>query len=459
MKKIKNILLSIFAIVAVAVFTPNVNADGFETDFVDNIVVVKEEDNSKVAVKFTLKKGVALQDDKNSSIGVSLYYPIDSGENHIGNMGLKVIDGNAEFTTTEPENATQAYGQNLVVGATLASYYDFSNNAEVIEALNNGTLKMDISVNDENYNYEYINYDIKSNTILEVRKGHDYESELGDKLLPLYPNMMWGMGDGSIDESSTSANDFGFLLENKIDDKNYSYQKITIKNFKDKTFEQICAEIEEQLKTAEYNMSIYEEHTTIDSTVLENIKNSQKKTNITETIYDDTTGKATTLYTWTFDGSKITDTNLNLNLKINLGTSKSKETIDTLVPDKEKSMVIEFLHHGVLPTGTTVKVNVLGKYNNGDLVTLYYYNEETKTLEMVSKNLEVKDGFVELALEHCSEYVLAYQPELIVDNVAKEEEKSNNAQTSSMSVTKYASIGVISLIAGIYLVVSKKRTA
>ena len=111
-------------------------------------------------------------------------------------------------------------------------------------------------------------------------------------------------------------------------------------------------------------------------------------------------------------------------------------------------MVIEFLHHGVLPTGTTVKVNVLGKYNNGDLVTLYYYNEETKALEMVSKNLEVKDGFVELALEHCSEYVLA-----------KEEEKSNNAQTSSMSVTKYASIGVISLIAGIYLVVSKKRTA
>ena len=110
----------------------------------------------------------------------------------------------------------------------------------------------------------------------------------------------------------------------------------------------------------------------------------------------------------------------------------------------------------VLPTGTTVKVNVLGKYNNGDLVTLYYFNEETKALEMVGKNLEVKDGFVELALEHCSEYVLAYQPEVIKD---KEEEKTNNAQTSSMNVTKYASIGVISLIAGIYLVISKKRTA
>ena len=266
---------------------------------------------------------------------------------------------------------------------------------------------------------------------------------------------MWGMGDGSIDDKPST--DFSFSLENKIDDENYSYQKIIIKNFKDKTFEQICAEIDEQIKTAEFEMSIYEENTTIGNSVLESIKNSQKKTNISEYIYDDTTGKATTLYTWTFDGSKITDTNLNLNLKINIGSSKSKETIETLVPDKEKSMVIEFLHHGILPTGTTVKVNVLGKYKSGDLVTLYYYNEETGSLEMISKNLEVKDGFVELALEHCSEYVLTYQPELIVDNVAKEE--TNNAQTSSMNVTKYASVGVISLLITLYLIINKKKTA
>ena len=413
----------------------------------------------KYAIKFDLKKGISLEDNESSSIGVYWYYSKDGVNSYISNSGLKVIDGSAEFTTTEPENATGVYGQVLSVGDTLANYMDFTNNQEVIEAFNNGTLKIEISVNDGNYNYEYITYDIKNNTILKVDKGHDYESELGDKLSVIYPNMAWGMGDGPIDESSTNTNDFGFSLLTKINDDTYLSQNITIKNFKDKTFEQICAEIEEQLKTTEFNMSIYEEHTTIDSTVLENIKNSQKKTNITETIYDDVTGKATTLYTWTFDGSKITDTNLNLNLKINLGTSKSKETIETLVGDKEKSMVIEFLHHGVLPIGTTVKVNVLGKYNNGDLVTLYYFNEETKALEMVSKNLEVKDGFVELALEHCSEYVLAYQPELIVDNVAKEEEKTNNAQTSSMNVTKYASIGVISLIAGIYLVISKKRTA
>lgn len=451
MKKLKNILLSVFAIVAVAVLTPNVSAAEIESDYVSNIVVAKSEDNTKYATKFDLKKGISLEQGKNTNLSMNIVYD----NNSHGGYGAKIVNITGEFTATQLEG-TDIYGQVLTEGMTIASYFDFTSTPQYIEAIANNKAYLSISIDDGNYNYENITYDVKNNTIIKVDKGHDYEMELVDKLSAVYPNMAWGMGDGPIDESSINTNDFGFSLLTKINDDTYLSQNITIKNFKDKTFEQICAEIEEQLKTAEFNMSIYEENTTIDSTVLENIKNSQKKTNITETIYDDVTGKATTLYTWTFDGSKITDTNLNLNLKINLGTSKSKETIETLVPDKEKSMVIEFLHHGVLPTGTTVKVNVLGKYNNGDLVTLYYFNEETKALEMVGKNLEVKDGFVELALEHCSEYVLAYQPEVIKD---KEEEKTNNAQTSSMNVTKYASIGVISLIAGIYLVISKKRTA
>ena len=61
-------------------------------------------------------------------------------------------------------------------------------------------------------------------------------------------------------------------------------------------------------------------------------------------------------------------------------------------------------------------MNVKEKFINGTSLTLYYYNEDGK-LEEVSKNLEVKDGFVELGLEHCSEYVLV--------------ETSNNAQTGT----------------------------
>ena len=453
MKKLKNILLSVLAVLAVVVLPPNVNAEEITTDYVDNITVVKSDDNNKYAVKFTLKKGVSLLEGKNSYIGVSWYYEKDGMENHFHYPNVKIIDENTTFDTTEPDGLTSSYGKDLSIGTILAVYMDVTKTSAANEDFNTLPLKFQIVIQAENYDYEYVDYDVKNNTILKVKKGHNYESEAMDKIGQKY--QLGGYGNDSEEE----VKDLHFIILKDVSENEYLEQNIVINNYKDKTIEEIYAEIDEQLKTASYEMRIDEDNQTIGSNILETIKTSQKKANISETIYDAVANKFVTLYTWTLDGSKVTDTNLNLNLKVNLGTSKSKETIDTLVPDKEKSMVIEFLHHGVLPTGTTVKVNVLSKYNNGDLVTLYYYNEETKALEMVSKNLEVKDGFVELALEHCSEYVLAYQPELIVDNVAKEEEKTNNAQTSSMNVTKYASIGVISLIAGIYLVVSKKITA
>ena len=37
---------------------------------------------------------------------------------------------------------------------------------------------------------------------------------------------------------------------------------------------------------------------------------------------------------------------------------------------------------------------------------LYYYNEETKKVEFVEKNIKVKDGYAEFVINHCSEYFL-----------------------------------------------------
>ncbi len=98
MKKLKNILLSVLAIIAVAVFAPNVNATEVESDYVSNIVVAKSEDNTKYAIKFDLKKGISLEDNESSSIGVYWYYSKDGVNSYISNSGLKVIDGSAEFT-------------------------------------------------------------------------------------------------------------------------------------------------------------------------------------------------------------------------------------------------------------------------------------------------------------------------------------------------------------------------
>ena len=36
----------------------------------------------------------------------------------------------------------------------------------------------------------------------------------------------------------------------------------------------------------------------------------------------------------------------------------------------------------------------------------YYYNEETKKIEFIDKNIKVKDGYAEFVINHCSEYFL-----------------------------------------------------
>jgi hypothetical protein len=57
-----------------------------------------------------------------------------------------------------------------------------------------------------------------------------------------------------------------------------------------------------------------------------------------------------------------------------------------------------------------MNVYVGDKYKNGDVVYLYYYNEDTGKIEAVSESgLVVKAGYVEFTITHCSVYFLATQ--------------------------------------------------
>lgn len=154
-------------------------------------------------------------------------------------------------------------------------------------------------------------------------------------------------------------------------------------------------------------------------------------------------------YAWTFDGSKMTTNEIDVNLELVVG-AKDEVGINKLIPkNQEKPIILDFKHSGVLPGGTRVKVNVSDTYKDGDKVTLYYYNETTKKLEEKVTNMEVKDGFVEFSLEHCSTYTL------VRANTAP-----NNANTASMNVYLYSGIALVSLIGIVTLsVISKKKIA
>ncbi len=155
----------------------------------------------------------------------------------------------------------------------------------------------------------------------------------------------------------------------------------------------------------------------------------------------------TLLYMWSFDGSQITDDDLanfeDIKLGLTVGTSKSQDKINKLLLNPDKAVLLGFEHHGKLPKGTTVRVNVQGKYQNGDKVMLYYYNEETGKLEEAAKDIVVEDGMASFPLEHCSEYVLVPQ--------------DGNPQTSSINLMFYVGASLVAIAGLGYMIISKKR--
>jgi len=112
------------------------------------------------------------------------------------------------------------------------------------------------------------------------------------------------------------------------------------------------------------------------------------------------------LYSWSFQGNTITNTNLAIDLTITFNTDK-QQAIETLT-GQTNALYLSFAQHGALPGPAKITTYVGNSYKNGDILYLYYYNEETHNIELISgSGLTVKDGYVEYTITHCSVYFLS----------------------------------------------------
>lgn len=116
-------------------------------------------------------------------------------------------------------------------------------------------------------------------------------------------------------------------------------------------------------------------------------------------------------YTWQFEKTdefyaSISDNlEIDLNLRLNIDTmTKTTKEINERV-DQNKLIVI-FEHHGKLPEVATIRINVAQKFEDGEKLYLYYYNEDSGNIEYIDNKLKVKDGYVEFQIDHCSDYFL-----------------------------------------------------
>jgi hypothetical protein len=109
------------------------------------------------------------------------------------------------------------------------------------------------------------------------------------------------------------------------------------------------------------------------------------------------------MYMWTFNGMQI-KANEIMDFDVQFGSEKYDE-IRKLMNYRE-SVLLNLAHSGVIPEGLSLRVNVSSQYSDGSVLYLYYYNAETGKLEDESKEFTVNEGYVDLTLEHASQYVL-----------------------------------------------------
>lgn len=157
---------------------------------------------------------------------------------------------------------------------------------------------------------------------------------------------------------------------------------------------------------------------TLASDILQTAKDTGK--DITVAVKDE---KGTERYSWTFAGSElaasdneITDLNLSLKVERPVNNSELAKLLKQGTSngnDSSNSLVINFSHHGELPSPAKVKLYVgdMG-FTAGQTLYLYYYNSETGKLDTLpySSDYQVdSDGYVTISVVHCSEYVLLPQ--------------------------------------------------
>lgn len=114
-------------------------------------------------------------------------------------------------------------------------------------------------------------------------------------------------------------------------------------------------------------------------------------------------GTVGTAYTIQF--AKVENANVDFDLKVEI--SNVSKILNTEVPKGTNTVEFNFAYHGDLPGKAQVSAPIEGLGIKDGNVFVYYVNEKTNNLELVSKDATVKDSVVTFSITHCSKYVIS----------------------------------------------------
>lgn len=223
-------------------------------------------------------------------------------------------------------------------------------------------------------------------------------------------------------------NSFEIVITSESGKKNIIIVKVTRKDA------YYIEDLKDALNSSDSQIDIILNANKITKDIIDSIKNSNKIISFDK--YDE---NKLLLYSWLINSKKIKNSN-EFNTNINI--TENNDKIDKLT-NYANGLYISFEHKGDLPEGTKVKLFVGNKYKNGDLLNFYYYNEKDNKLELIKKDITVKDGYVEIDMNHCSNYYLT----------KAEFDKKNSNPFIAISIVE---LGLIISMTAFYIIKNKK---
>lgn len=209
---------------------------------------------------------------------------------------------------------------------------------------------------------------------------------------------------------------------------------------------------------------------TLSSNIFSQMKKNQK--DITIGVTDENNRLQ---YQWSFSSDTITQSGIDMDLTISFDTDRENEVKE--ITGRDDLMYLSFSHHGALPGPAKIKTYVGNKYKDGDVVYLYYFNEDKNRVESVggvNQGLVVKDGYVEYTITHCSLYFLsqetaqaikAVDPDTVNDSpfnevseIADNGNSADTADTTRMFLYIMETLMAAAVVAGLVVTDMKKKS-
>lgn len=160
--------------------------------------------------------------------------------------------------------------------------------------------------------------------------------------------------------------------------------------------------------------------------------------------------------------------NENVDMNLDLTISKIDKALDVVIPSGVQALEFNFAHHGNLPGKATISAKIEGIADGN--AYLYYLNEETGKLELVSNKVTIKDGVVTFEIDHCSKYVVTKEALKVEEDTPTDDKKTDTdkaseekdkdqviKETSSTTTNTVTALALMAMLAGAGVVALRRK--